>query len=752
MQETSLEEFVRYIHERLTDDGDDGHFAFFLGAGCSISSGIPGAATLVRGWLPRLYERVTGKAPDHGSVDAWATGHLDGYDPGNLAKHYAPIMRELFPHPPERQREIERIVSGEDPGFGHAVLAQLLAHKSHGPLCNVVLTTNFDDLIADALYLFTRTKPVVVTHDSLARFVDAGRKRPNVIKLHGDAMFEPKNTSEETDRLGPETRRSLEAALKNRTLIINGYGGNDRGIAELFDSLEHDFVASGAYWVTDEIPDTDFGRWFQSCPHAVWVPHRDFDQLMLLIRDAFDLPHPEEKRFQTLLTDYNESFSKLSGSVDALPDESDSKSRLVAAAEKAASQFTDWWSAELAARKHKRTDPDEADRIYREGVDQFAKSPGLLGNYANFLADQRHEFDRAETFYRRALEADPDHANNLGNYANLLANQRRDFDRADAFYRRALDADPDHANTLSNYATFLAIRRGDFDQAETFYRRALDADPDHAGILGNYAAFLAQQRQDFDQAETFFKRSLEADPKYPATLGAYANFLADQRHNFDAADTFYRRALDADPGHASILGNYANFLANQRHDFDEADTLYRRALDADPDHASILGSYANFLAIRRGDFDQAETFYRRALDADPDHANNLGNYGGFALAGGDLSGFDLLRRCKDSHPDPDSLSEVLFYEYAHGDATQRAQALAALRPLIADGARSPDWSFGKNIDRAKEDEHPNLPFLQALADVINNKADALPLLDVVEEWKSVGSPDQNDGAENGTDG
>ena len=49
MQETSLEEFVRYIHGRLTDDGDDGHFAFFLGAGCSISSGIPGAAKLVRG-------------------------------------------------------------------------------------------------------------------------------------------------------------------------------------------------------------------------------------------------------------------------------------------------------------------------------------------------------------------------------------------------------------------------------------------------------------------------------------------------------------------------------------------------------------------------------------------------------------------------------------------------------------------------------------------------------------------------------
>ena len=36
-----------------------------------------------------------------------------------------------------------------------------------------------------------------------------------------------------------------------------------------------------------------------------------------------------------------------------------------------------------------------------------------LGNYANFLCDQRQDYDKAEEYYQRAIEADPKHANNL---------------------------------------------------------------------------------------------------------------------------------------------------------------------------------------------------------------------------------------------------------------------------------------------------------------------------------------------------
>ena len=100
------------------------------------------------------------------------------------------------PAVPDRGRPAggdRKLVARHDPGFGYATFAQLLEHQPCGPRCNLVFTTNFDDLVADALYLYTRTRPLVVSHASLADFVTSGRTRPTIVKLHGDAMLAPLN-------------------------------------------------------------------------------------------------------------------------------------------------------------------------------------------------------------------------------------------------------------------------------------------------------------------------------------------------------------------------------------------------------------------------------------------------------------------------------------------------------------------------------------------------------------------------------
>ncbi len=51
VNEISAEEFVRRLKDQINQDSK---LVFFLGAGCSISSGIPGAGDLVKSWLPRL--------------------------------------------------------------------------------------------------------------------------------------------------------------------------------------------------------------------------------------------------------------------------------------------------------------------------------------------------------------------------------------------------------------------------------------------------------------------------------------------------------------------------------------------------------------------------------------------------------------------------------------------------------------------------------------------------------------------------
>jgi hypothetical protein len=62
----SVEEFVRRLR---AESNADKRFALFLGAGCSVSSGIPAAGALVRDrWIPRLHAFL---APDRKDVDVW---------------------------------------------------------------------------------------------------------------------------------------------------------------------------------------------------------------------------------------------------------------------------------------------------------------------------------------------------------------------------------------------------------------------------------------------------------------------------------------------------------------------------------------------------------------------------------------------------------------------------------------------------------------------------------------------------------
>jgi hypothetical protein len=167
-------QFAREFHHAVADYRS--RFAFFLGAGCSASSKIPIAGELVRDhWLPKLMYRNTGR---NGDVHAWAAEHLSGYTRETAAQYYGEVIQQLFRSADLRQREIDRIVSGREPAYGYSALAKLLTHPEVGPYCNVVLTTNFDDLVADALYLYGDARPLVIGHEALIGFVRVTRAPP----------------------------------------------------------------------------------------------------------------------------------------------------------------------------------------------------------------------------------------------------------------------------------------------------------------------------------------------------------------------------------------------------------------------------------------------------------------------------------------------------------------------------------------------------------------------------------------------
>ena len=424
-------------------------------------------------------------------------------------------MEELFLGGEERQREIERLCDGLFPGFGYAVLVSLIALE--GGCFNVALTTNFDDLIPDALYLYTNARPLVIQHESLAQFIRPTRTRPLVVKLHGDQRLSPLNTSKETDRLKGDIEKQVAAVLNDRGLIFMGYGGNDQGIRRLLDGLPAAALPLGAFWVSGTEPRGAIRPWLEQ-RDAIWVEKGDFDELMLLIRDIFDLPHPDEKRFNNVFERYTETYKSLSQRVTALPDTVPDAAALKEAVKRADEAFPDWWAALLAAYRVQKTEPDQAELIYEKGIEQFPDAASLLGEYATFLSIYRKDYDRAGEYYRRGIDADPTDVFILTNYAIHLQAWSKDYDRAGEYYRRVLAADPDHAHALANY-TGLLLSRGRSDEGLQMLHRVLElpeaSEPSDLAAEVWFYALAHRPEEGRRQAVQSLKRLLVAGARSP---------------------------------------------------------------------------------------------------------------------------------------------------------------------------------------------------------------------------------------------
>ncbi len=512
-------------------------FAFVLGAGASRSSGIKGAAQMVDDWIPLLYREVVGNAD--GDAKAWATAQTLGiayYDPADPAAAYSELYRRMYARDPDRgYAYLEEQMRNAEPSYGYSVLARIMETTRH----KVVVTTNFDNLVADSLSIFSKTYPLVCGHESLAGFISARVRRPLVVKVHRDLLLAPKSTPEDLGALPDGFSSALADIFRHYTPIVIGYGGNDGSLMKFLKDLPPRSVPGGVYWChwDEGEPPSDEIQHFVAAQQGALVPIPGFDEAMMLLGEALEFDVPDKfvldraqarakrivEQVQALQTRLKSRTHRLPALADAEVSASDVLTSAVEKTMQRTSGTLRWWQWELRARD--AIDIDERDRIYREAIAALPESSELLGIYANFLKDVRKDYDQAEAYYRKSLTVDPTHATTLGNYALFLHYARKDYDQADTYYAKTLAADPTGANTLGSYAHFLATVRKDYDQAEAYYSKALAADPMHVNNLNDYAYFLTTVRKDYEQAEMSYKKALVADPNDPIRLGNYASFL-----------------------------------------------------------------------------------------------------------------------------------------------------------------------------------------------------------------------------------
>jgi len=183
-----LREF-QHIHKNRKADRT---FMFVLGAGASVSSGIPTADVLAKHWVQEIFEN---EAEQGESLDAFIARSdglaLPNFAMDKAAELYPDVFRRRFQHDPsDGYVALEVAMEKARPNIGYSVLAHLLGTTQH----KAVVTTNFDNLIADALSVYGQTAPLVCGHESLTRYIGKGLRRPLVAKVHRDLFLDPFNT------------------------------------------------------------------------------------------------------------------------------------------------------------------------------------------------------------------------------------------------------------------------------------------------------------------------------------------------------------------------------------------------------------------------------------------------------------------------------------------------------------------------------------------------------------------------------
>ncbi|MBN2132135.1 MAG: tetratricopeptide repeat protein [Sedimentisphaerales bacterium] len=522
-------------------------FCFLLGAGASKSSNIRTGGELVERWLVELQrQRVGENGPP---LAEWATAkelRIKGFDYAQAASFYPQVYDVRFGNrPDEGYAYLENEMKSAEPNLGYSILALILDGTRH----KVVITTNFDNLVADAISIFTKTFPLVCGHESLTAFATLSPRRPLIAKVHRDLLFAPQSGTRETTSLHQNWAGALRAILTNYVPIVLGYGGNDGSLMGFLDSLKGGDLPGGIFWCyreADAMPNRRILNLVAKHRGAI-VPITGFDEFMLGLNDrlGYELQADAiEKRAKERAQRYRESVEKIQTNLTkevagASTPRRDAAVEHLEALKAASEKKKGWWTWHLAARRAK--DSEEGERIYRQAEKQFPDIAPLLGNFANFMTDVRENHDEAERLYRRALELDPKHATITGNFAIFMTDVRKDHDEAERLFRRTLELDPENAGNTGNFAIFMTDVRKDHDEAERLFRRALELDPKEANNTGNLARFMTDVRKDHDEAERLFRRALELDSESADITANFASLLL-ARGKLDEAETMAKRA------------------------------------------------------------------------------------------------------------------------------------------------------------------------------------------------------------------
>lgn len=416
-------------------------FCFVLGAGASITSGIKSGQELVDIWEKELHER------NSAAHNEWKS--KNGITTDNPYSFYSQYYERRFNRQPiDGYNYLEKMMEHAKPNAGYVMLAYLLENTPH----NVVITTNFDHLVEDAVGYYSNTIPLVIGHEALAHYITGKITRPTIVKIHRDLLFDPKNKTNELEALHDSWKNALDILFENYHPVFIGYAGNDNSLMDYLIDNSPKFLHNEwcfPYWMlykTDKLNGKTL-RFLQQAG-GYYIRHSGFDESLYLMGAAFDYKIPSEENF---INDARKRFQDLSNSIDKFTEKlSDHK-------DEASNE-----SENLTEAIYQITDQSEMQRIYREAT----------------TLHKEKKYEEALLLKKQLTRLAPENAlyhYSLSDTLNKMGEYEKSFDEA----KKAADLDPRFA--LYHYGKANALYGMEkYEEALAAAQKAVDLAPEDA--------------------------------------------------------------------------------------------------------------------------------------------------------------------------------------------------------------------------------------------------------------------------------
>jgi cytochrome c-type biogenesis protein CcmH/NrfG len=655
-----------------------------IGAGCSVTAGIPTAGEfveIIRQQFKTAYARA-------------------------LPKTYPYVMAQLSRA--ERHYLIRRHIASAKLNWGHLAIAQLLKNG----YVDRVLTVNFDPLLMRACSL-VGVFPAVYDFAASQNFKSDLIAPQSIFYLHGQHTgFVLLNTPQEVKKFSRRLQPVWENSVEGRVCIVVGYSGDNDPVFDQLAKIRH--FDNLLYWICYKetapqahvqkklltngkdcffVQGYDADDFFVTLaqelncfpPEFVETPFTHLENLLELVlpyslpgrqsgleaipkkllRDAIEKIEKPAKlalRASNLLLsgDFESVIAMGANSEEMLPDELAeliawgyiaAGNKIVSEAETNKGEEADklWAAAGDKYEAALRIDPKKDAALYNWGRALSLQASRTTGEEANRL------LALAAEKYAAALEIKPNKFEALFNWAALLAYQAhtKTGDEADALwslarekYSAALDIKPESADVLYDWGGALMTQASTksgheanrlWAEASEKYQAAVNLKPDNHQALNNWGRVLTAQAE--------LKRSEESDGLWTA-LVYEPKTQSDEEVDklWTLAQEKYAAALEIKPDKFAALYNWAASLVYRARTKGgaEADRLwelagekYEAALKVKPDSDTVLYDWgvALMMQAETKSGDDADTLrvkaskkFKAALKLKPDKHQALYNW------------------------------------------------------------------------------------------------------------------------------